>query len=56
MLLTVLCCQAHAQYISLYAYDPSHLNGGWTTVRNWDADHIVSFYVDPGYIPMIEVL
>lgn len=56
MLLTVLCFQAHAQYTSLHAYDPSHLNGGWTTVRDWDADHIVSFYVAPGYIPMIEIL
>lgn len=56
MLLTVLCFQAHAQYTSLHAYDPSHLNGGWTTVRNWDDDRIVTFYVNPGYVPMIEIL
>lgn len=56
ILLAALCCQAHAQYTSLHADDPANSSGGWTTVRNWDADRIVSFYVNPGYVPMIEIL
>ena len=55
MLLTALC-QAHAQYTSLYAYDPMNSGGGWTTVRNWNDDRIVSFYVTQSYTPMIEIL
>ena len=52
----MVLCQAHAQYTSLHAYDPFNLGGGLTTVRNWDEDHIVSFYVTPSYTPMIEIL
>lgn len=48
-----LCCDVHAQYISLYACDSTVPNGGQTIVRGWN-DKIVTYCVNSGH-PKLEV-
>lgn len=51
----ILCSVTHAQYVSLYAGDPSNPGGTQTIVRGWDTTHIVSYYVDSERRPTMDV-
>ena len=56
MFVVALCCQAHAQYVSVHAYDVSAPSGGHTIVRSWDRGHAVTYYVTSDSTSRIEVV
>ena len=56
MFVVALCCQAHAQYVSVHVYDVSAPSGGHTIVRSWDRDHAVTYYVTSDSTSRMEVL
>lgn len=52
----VLCGNAHAQYVSVHAEDPTNPGGTQTIVRSWNSSYVVSYYVDASLNPTMDVV